>query len=161
MRRYKVLTTRYHVLSMVEIDDLNQEATCNTASQNERGMYPTSTTAFLFEGSATGFLPTPQGQWDYKFESAGPSIQIISGNVVIGSSTKNVPYRVIGIQPKKREILEAWGYTPESIDLILDSNTENEFIDILTFNRDQKMNSNTFAKINSDEIVSDDEISFI
>ena len=64
--------------------------------------------------------------------------------MVIGSSTKNVPYRVIGIQPKKREILEAWGYTPESIDLILDSNTENEFIDILTFNRDQSVYLNRF-----------------
>jgi len=161
MRRYKVVTTRYHVLSIVEIDDLNQEATCNTASRNERGMYPTSTTAFLFEGGTTAFLPTAQGKWEYKSESAGPAIQFVSGNVVVGSSTKTVPYRVVGIQPKKREILEAWGYTPESIDLILNSDTENQFLDILTFNRDQKMSANTFEEIESDEIVSDDEISFI
>tara|TARA_R110002020_G_scaffold378281_3_gene589348 strand:- start:366 stop:851 length:486 start_codon:yes stop_codon:yes gene_type:complete len=161
MRRYKVVTTRYHVLSIVEIDDLNQEATCNTVSQNERGMYPTSTTAFLFEGGTTAFLPTAQGQWEYKSESAGPAIQFVSGNVVIGSSTTSVPYRVVGIQPKKREILEAWEYTPEQVDLIMNTNTENQFIDILTFNRDQKMNSDTFEKMNSDDIVSDDEISFI
>lgn len=161
MRRYKVVTTQYHVLSIVEIDDLNQEATCNTASRNERGMYPTTTTAFLFEGGTNEFLPTEKGKWEHKSESAGPVIQFVSGNVVVGSSTTSVPYRVVGIQPKKREILEAWGYTPELIDLILDSNTENEFIDILTFNRDQKMNFDTFEKMNSDDIVSDDEISFI
>jgi len=161
MRKYKVVTSRYHVLSMVEIDDLDQEVTCNNASQNQRGMLPTTTTTFLFEGSATGLLPTSDGNWTRKYESVGPSIQIIANNEVIGSSTTSVPYYVVSVQPKKIENLEAWGYTSEQIELIMDTNTENQCLDVLTFNRDQKMNANTFAKLSSNNIVSDDEIIFI
>ena len=161
MRKSKIITTQHHIIIIVEIDDENQEATCNTVSANSRGMYPTSTTAFLFEGSATAFLKNDQNQWEWSGESFAPGIKIIAANVVLGSSTSSSFFRVIGIQPKKQDVLERWGYPPEQIDMILDVDNEDSFLDVLSFMSDKKMDSNTFVAIESSNIVSNSEITYI
>ena len=156
MRKFKIITTEYHVLSILEIESTDQEVTCEMM----RGLYPTETTSFAFVGGVSGFLPEEDGRWRKTIQVNAPSVQVTSANVKLGCSTTDVPYVVVGIQPKKREILEAW-YSSEQVDLMLDPDTQDMFVVAFSDNSDVKMSANTFEEIESDEIVSDDEISFI
>ena len=156
MRKFKVITTQYHVLSFVQIDKSKQEVTCEMV----RGMYPTETTSFAFNGGVSGFLLESDENWTKSIYVNGPSIQITSANVGLGCSANEVPYVVVGIQPKKREVLEKW-YESEQVDLILDPNTQDDFVVVFSDNSDIKKSVDSFDDINSDEMVADDEIVFI
>ena len=156
MRKLTMITTQYHVMTVIDISETEQGTTACADNGSLETTFPNEVPAFLYTGNSSISLPGVG-----VFPSSGsPSLRFVGANTPLSVITTEAPYRVIGFYPKMREILEKW-HTPEQVDVILDPNTQDQFITLFSNAKGGKFDLSTFNEVDSDEIVANDEIVFI
>jgi len=140
MRQLLVITTQDHVMSVIDINQIDQGMSACADDGSLAAQWPTDVVAFFYTGNSTMHLPEVGS-----FPSSGsPSVRFVDADTPLSVVTTEAPYRVIALYPKKREVLEKW-HTPEHVDMILDPNTQDQFITVISNAKDMKVDSNTFV----------------
>ena len=155
MRKIKIITSQDHLLIFIECTEENDEITCINKTTNLRS-FPPPFAAFGLTGTFRQFRKDNAGEWQTTRTSTAPRILFRDDDVEAGHvSVSNTV--VVGVLPKKSEILTNWNNTLGEASVNTTLNTTRESHDVIAQgNLTRKMNANTFVELSPDSI--DDEI---